>query len=477
MIYCIKQLKNRIRCFIISNMTAPPIEVTLSDDELQAFLNYSGPASEPPLNETRLKFLLRGQGVVSGIDEQALAAAVVEINAGRPVRDLLVAKGTPAKQGRDALMELHFEVSSKPQEDESGRINYREIGALVMARAGQLLAVKHKARGAVNGVTVTGKVLLMPKAEDIALTAGVNVEQLEEDEKIVFNAREDGVIKLENNILSVFPELDIDKDVDFNCGNIDFSGDVRIGRDVLPDFIVKAAGRIIIWGSAVACRLDSGQDIEVRAGIVGKGKGVVKSAGSIKAGFVENATLEALGDITVRSGIIGSSVKCNGMLKVDTRGGRIVESSVKAGRGIIVGNVGSRFSSATVLITGIIGDKETVWLEAKQKLEDKITEAQGIERRYGRSTLENKSLPPGFLEKCRKDLELWDTLKEEIRQIHEQVKEIEEEMFDYQAVIVIKEQLFPKVTLKIGRHELVSGREYQRATVRYSPEEDRLIIV
>ena len=457
-------------------MALNPIRVVISDDELKAFLSYDGGPSEPAMSETRLRYLLRGQGVVSGLIEDALASAVSEINTGNKMADFLIAQGTSPQKGENAAMDLCFEISTKPKEDEKGKLDYREIGVIIIVEKDQVLAIKKKAKQAVNGVTVTGKVLLMPDAEDIPLSAGLNVKKEETDDRVIYSAKERGAVKFENNVLSVYPVLDIENDVDFNCGNINFPGNVKIGRDILPDFSVKAEGKVSIWGSAVACRVEALMDVSIRAGIIGKSKGFVKSGASIKVGFIENACVEAETDVIVRSGIIGSTVHCNGFLRVEMRGGRIVESRIQAGHGIVVGNAGSRFSSATNLITGIVGAKEVIWLELKKELEEKMNEVRNLEKRYGRNTLENKSMPVGFMERCQQDFERWETLKTEIMFLHEKIKEIESEMYDYKAVIVIKEQLFPKVTLRIGKFEITTSREYHRVTIRYSPEDARMII-
>ncbi len=104
-----------------------------------------------------------------------------------------------------------------------------------------------------------------------------------------------------------------------------------------------------------------------------------------------------------------------------------------------------------------------------------MKEARDIERRYGRALLENRSIPRGMLEKAQKDIARWEELKEIILAISARLKATEEEMYDYSARIEIREELHPKVFLKIGRYELVTSREIRHMTVRYSPDENRLV--
>jgi uncharacterized protein (DUF342 family) len=113
------------------------------------------------------------------------------------------------------------------------------------------------------------------------------------------------------NGVSVDPVYSV-KNVDLHSGNISYMGAVHITGDVHADMTVKASGDIYVDGT------------------------------------VENATLEAGGDIVVKGGIIGSSelhtkqnekfhaaIKCNG-----TCTARFVQNThISAGKGIFIHDV------------------------------------------------------------------------------------------------------------------------------------------
>lgn len=452
-----------------------PFKVTISEDEYEARLTINPDVPGFKFNETKLKFYLKGQSIVYGIKEDVLARIVREYNEGQPVVDVLVAEGVRPAQGEAPAIQLNFEISTQPKVDESGHINYREMSRIVNAKAGQVLATKKKLKPAINGLTVTGRPVELPKITDIPLVAGANVDKSEDETYIIYKARLDGSLRFENNVLTVSAVLDIPGDVDFSIGNIHFEGDVKIGRDVLADFVVEAIGKISIWGSAIACKLIAREDVEIRGGMIGKNRGEIHSEKSITTNFVENARLFAGENITLKSGIIGSEAHCNGMFSVETKRSRIAESTVIAARGISCYNVGSPYSSNTRLVTGIHTEKEKEYLSTKGVMEEKLKEARDIERRYGRAMLESKNVPRGILEKAMKDIERWEALKEEIKEINNVLKVIEDMMYDYSAVIVVKEVLSPKVTLRIGKYESVTSREHYNVTVRFSPEEGKLV--
>ena len=452
--------------------------IDIAPDELSATLSAkAGFPDDVELNGRLLKIFCRSKGVVFGIKEEVLDAIAEAMKKGQLPKGIIIAEGTLPFAGEKPHIDYRFAFSKKPVEDEKGRVNYREIGTIVNVNKGQILASKKRLKPAVNGVTVTGKVTQYPRVEDIPLIPGANVRMEESEEEVTYISDAEGVLKFENHILSVLPVLEIAEDVDFNVGNIRFKGDVKVNRDVLPDFIIEAEGKITIWGSAVACRLQAGRDIDVRSGIIGKNKGEAVASGDISCTFAENATLNAKGNILVKNGIIGSVVNCDGTLTVPMSKSRVVGSTVKASAGMLLCNAGSRFDTATSLTTGIHPEKEHLYIEIRKKLDKKLDEAKTIEKRYGRSTLENRNFSSRMSPQIEADLKQWDVLKEMIRQIHDEMKKIEEEMYDYSAKIVIKESLFPRVHLKIGRLELTTSQEYYKATVQYDPDEERLIII
>ncbi len=452
--------------------------INIAPDELSATISaVPGHPPEKEINGRLLKIFCRSKGIVSGIKEDILEQFAIAVQNGESPQNVQFAEGTLPFAGEKPIINYFFEFSSKPAEDEHGHIDYREIKSIVNVTKGQLLASKKNLKPTVNGVTVTGKVTQYPKMEDIPLTAGVSVRVEELEQVKNYYADADGVLKFEHNTLSVMPILEIAEDVDFNIGNIRFNGDVKINRDVLPDFIVEAEGKITIFGSAVACKLQSNQSIDVRSGIIGKNKGEATARGDISCTFVENATLHAKGNITIKNGIIGSSVQCDGTLSVPMSKSRVVGSLIKASRGMILCNAGSRFDTATSLTTGIFPEKEQLYNQMKASLDQKLDEARIIEKRYGRSTLENRNFGQRLSPQIEADLNHWDSLKDEIRRIHMEMKGIEEQMYDYSAKIVVKESLFSRVHLKIGRFEMTTSQEYFKATVKYDSEKDQLVIV
>jgi len=451
------------------------IKVSISGDEYSAYMSLKYEPDEQ-LNLTDLGPLLKQNGVIFGIKKDILIQSLEKYKNGLNIENVLVAEGIYPFEGIKPNLELKFEISSQPKTDESGRIDYREISKIHNIKKGQQLAIFRKVKQPVDGITVTGKRTSFSKIEDIDLKIKGHIITDEQEDYIYYSAGVDGALTFEDNTLSLLPALEIPEDVDFNVGNVRFNGDIKVGRDVLPDFIVEAEGGISIWGSAIACYLKARDSVDVRAGIVGKNKGKVEAGEDIHAVFVENAQIKAWGDINIKNGIIGGEVDCGGTLKMELPRSRIVGSTIRAAKGIIAYNIGSRFDTSTNLTTGIILEKEAEYLKIKEHLEKKINTAKEIEKKYGRDVLKQKKFTMMTPPQLKSDASKWNLLREDIQVIYQRMRQAESEMYDHTAVIVVKETLFPRVTLKIGRYKMVTSEEHYKVTVKYSSEKDRLVI-
>jgi uncharacterized protein len=450
-------------------------KVTVSDDEYTAHVSV---AQDPlvKLSLTDLGPLLKDHGVVSGIKKEVLITVIDRYKRGETIENFLVAEGVRPFPGVKPEVEYKFNISSTPMEVEAGKIDYREFSKFISVVKGQLLAVKKKFKKPIDGMTVTGKPVQFQKFDDIQMLVGDSIIKEENEDSIFYKAGLDGVLTFTNNRLGVFPKLDIQEDVDFKVGNIHFKGNVKIGRDVLPDFIIEASGQISIGGSAIACKLKASGSIEVKEGIVGRNKGEVCSDENITASFVENSKLAAKSDIIIKHSIIGSNVKCGGTLKMEMPRSHIIGSTIQASKGLVLYTVGSRFDSSTSLITGIWPENEKHYLEVKGALDNKLNEAKDLETRYGRAILEKTIAPPTFAPKVREDIIRWEMLKNEIQVLFDKMKKAEEDMYDNNAVIMVMDKIYPRVALSIGKGKYVTSQEYNNVTFRYSEEEDKILV-
>ncbi|MGE5340878.1 MAG: DUF342 domain-containing protein [Candidatus Omnitrophota bacterium] len=451
------------------------VNVEISDDEYTAYISII-PEPGVPLLLNEFGPLLKSHGVVFGFKKETMISIVNKYKNGEGVDHVIIAEGIRRVPGVKPEIEYKFDTSFSPREIEPGKTDYREISKYRTVKKGQLLVVKKRFKKPIDGIKVTGDRDLTPQFEDIPVLTGAHIVKEEDNDYIRYSSELDGVLIFRNNELSVYPELKIAGNVDFNVGNIDFDGNVKIGRDVLPDFTIKSGGNISVMGSALACMLHAALSIEVKEGIVGKNKGEIHSGENLTAGYIENSIVHAESDINVRTGIIGSQVTCGGKLIMETLKSRVVGSTVQSVKGIVVHNAGSPFDNATTLITGILPEKEKAYLKIKNSLNEKIKEAKCLERKYGRAVLEKKFSPFVLPMQTRGDCSLWHFLKGEIQTLYDEMKQLESDMYDNNAEVEVREKLYARVRVRIGRGKLVTAHEFFNIKIKYCAEEDKLKI-
>ncbi|RME30368.1 MAG: DUF342 domain-containing protein, partial [Candidatus Zixiibacteriota bacterium] len=179
--------------------------------------------------------------VVYGIDEEAIRSALSNGTVNTPVR---VASGKKPQRGEDARFEYHFDTSLKhaPVVDDDGRVDYHNINAIQNTSAGEVLVTKVPPGEGQPGMDVFGNELPGLIGRDFPFKTGENVAVSDDGSQLV--AAKSGAVQFQSGKVSVVEVLVIRGDVDFNVGNIDCRGSVRVGGDIKAGFIVKVDGNL-----------------------------------------------------------------------------------------------------------------------------------------------------------------------------------------------------------------------------------------
>ena len=331
----------------------------LTEDNLCAhFTAIPGWASSPPSGREILG-LLSIRGVVHGLEEENCnrAAQAFQKPSTQPVH-FRVAQGRPPVHGRDGVLLFDVDCSPKPGKfNDDGSIDFRETNFGLNVPAGIQLARLRPATEGLSGSTLFGEEIPAHSGTQKELAAGPNVEIIEGDNELIFRSLIDGRVSNQKGLLQVFETLHFTADIGYQTGNVDFSGDVVIGGSVLPGFSIKAEGSIAIQGQVEAgAYLEAEGDIIVCGGIVGEETRVV-SDGAVTAKFIQDATVQAGGDLSVGSYIFNGQVRCTARVNVNQSSGRrsgsISGGQVVAARGIQASFAGSPNGTPTQLVIGI----------------------------------------------------------------------------------------------------------------------------
>lgn len=359
--------------------SASSLVLSISEDGLTAVVVDICPET----NRADILDRLRQHGIVVGISEPDIDSALASARtSGAPVRNIVVARGIPPTPPRRPV--LTFSFPHQPQigaVQEDGCIDFKERNLFPSVQRDALLAECTAFVPGVPGRTVQGDDIPAPLPTAVELVAADHVRKEEQDGLQRLYAEIDGGIRVQTIetrgpdgpvrrcTLAIQPVLQIPGDVCYETGNIDVHGNVHIRGSVARGFRVIATGDIAISGSVDAgSEVTSGGNITVRQGIVGE-KTRVNGSGAVAARFVQDARVEADGDLLAGSYIHGAQVRVGGRVRVEGRGGSgggIVGGETWAVLGIVSRNLGSERSATTRLTAGTDPDLFSQYERAAQ---------------------------------------------------------------------------------------------------------------
>ena len=187
------------------------LEVEISADNSEAYAVMIPPDGGKPLNEDDVVKALNENGVVTGIDSDAIRDMVTKNIYGIPVQ---VAKSIPPQNGENGYIEYKVDIKKEkgPTVNEDGTVNFYELGLIENVRKGQVLARIVPPTEGKDGQDVRGNVLKAKPGVPARLIKGKNTEVTEDKSTLV--ATVDGQVSLTNGKLNVYPVYEVRGNVD-----------------------------------------------------------------------------------------------------------------------------------------------------------------------------------------------------------------------------------------------------------------------
>lgn len=342
------------------------IVVSIKNNAMEAYLNLSEP-KEDTYSYDQIVEVLRNHNVIHGINQEAIVRMIKER---RYYIDVLVATGTPPKNGEHGFFEFFFEQasSSKPKILEDGSVDYYAMNRVIAVTVGDKLIEYHPAQPGVAGRDVTAKEIKATSGKDLPIIKGKGFT-LSEDRRI-YKAAITGKIDFKNDQLIISNILEIKGDVDLITGDIQFHGDVMIYGNVESGMRIEAGGSVIIRGHVEKSTIIAGKDIVFESGMQGAGKGLVISSGSIRGKFFEQVEMKAAKDISANA-IMNCSIEAGGSVTITGKRGAIIGGSTTAIESITASMIGNAAGVKTKLYAGVPQSNATEIKLIDQKIEQR----------------------------------------------------------------------------------------------------------
>jgi uncharacterized protein len=330
------------------------IALSLSEDKMSAYLQLIEADENTSYSVDELQEYLGSNGIKFGIDMETLQRFAYQPRS-YFAYNMKVAQGKPAVNGHDGSIHFLIDVDNEgsgPVKLEDGKVNYRETRSLNNVTKGQLIAERMPPGQGESGINVLGETILAKDGKEARFALGKNV--VTDPERNRLYAVIDGLVtKTDRNKINVFPVFEVNGDVDYRVGNIDFIGTVVIRGNVLTGFRVRAAGDIRVIGTVEGADLEADGSIEITSGIMAANKGRVKAGKSVKSSFVQDGNVEAAEDVIVSQSILQSQVRAGRSIICKGVKGLIVGGLMQAGEKIEVRTLGNTMSAPTAVEVGV----------------------------------------------------------------------------------------------------------------------------
>jgi uncharacterized protein (DUF342 family) len=306
---------------------------------------------ENSISPAELISLLNDFDISDSLDLEQLAVFCTAAANGEDPQDFLLATGRQPTTGKDGYFELFVDTGEDEielQEDEHGRVDFKNIQAFTNVEPEQLIGTIYPPEKGDPGKTITGLPIPSQMGHPARLSAGDGVEIRENGTKTY--ATKAGRVTFDKQVLAVTEEFVVTGDVDLKVGHINFNGFVDIKGDVLDDFNIKSSKGIKISGAVGACLLDSDGPITIGT-MAGMGLGMIRCRGDLTAGYLNQVTVECWGNVHVKNEIRNSIIKATGVISAPK--GLITGGQAISLEGIEAKTFGSKSGIKTYLTAGV----------------------------------------------------------------------------------------------------------------------------
>lgn len=328
------------------------LRIVVTPDRMRVYIRHIPGALFSGISREAIVELLHGLGVVSGLIDPGLNLFVSMQNSPTPLDCFVeIARGEPPRKGEDATVEFHVQPTSyeaRYDVADDGQIDYKQLNLIENCFVGQRVATVIPPGPGRPGSDVFGMVVPPISGSHVVLNPGRGIV-------VSANGREytsemEGRLVYEHNVLSVNGTLEITRDIDLSVGNVDFVGRVVVKGSLLDGFYINAKRGVEISGDMGAARITSEGDVKIAGGVKGKSVAAI-ACRDLNAHYIDDATVEATGDVLVTKEIMSSSVQAIGRVVVSN--GAIIGGVVCGFRGVEADTIGSDMGVSTRIVSGL----------------------------------------------------------------------------------------------------------------------------
>jgi len=436
------------------------ISVDISSDGLEARITLNLPAEELSMDKREKLVIeilntLKVTGVSYGITLENLRGAL------EPGKPIVIARGIPPINGKNSIVKMYEVTDPKPKIVENGSVNFYDLDLIHQVKAGDWLGERINPTQGVPGKSVFGTEIKPLAGEFLSLSYDRNsVEMVREEDKDVLYSLKTGAVHYIGDTIAVYDVLEINGDIDFNTGNIDFSGYVKIRGSVDENFTVKAEKDIEIMGEYGIGGVDTIESTEgsiyIRGGIAGQNRAKIICRKNLYVKYLSDVDVECGGSVYVGFYVRNSNIKAKQVI-VDSPRGQIVGGLVETDICVECADIGNRMETRTVIVVhGFNRNQMLLRLEElKNIIDENKKDLLKLKAAIEKSRDENSKNENGLMQKTLQAL----------RAVQENIRNFEREKLSImnfirtpgEGAVIVRRRIYPRVKLVIQNitHETI----------------------
>jgi len=463
------------------------IEIKVDDDEMSASAEITTALGGENLTAQAILTAAQNSGIKKGFIKEGLMS-LAQQSLKEPegvVIKCVIASGKTPINGKNARIKQLVQSAQdrilRPKEREDGSVDMRDLGDIICVRIGDPLAQVVPLTEGIQGFTVTGESLEPNPGETITINAGEGTVISPKNKNVLISTLVGSPRSIENG-MAIDEVYKINK-VDVTTGHIKFEGSVIIDGDVCEGMKVIAKGDITVGGFVESAQLESGGDITIVGGIIGKKQDIedlsnsnitmsvnIKAQGNVFAKYCQYSNIRC-NILRIENQLMHSIIHVNDKLWVgskDKADGKLIAGYINAINSVHAGTVGANAGgSTTITFNKKINDFKLQLLEVDEKLKveaDKIQELKVVINKL--KGLPKDKAQPDMLKKVVSTYQFHARNMGEI--LHEK-ENINTALQSYMTNVYIEatERVYQGVQLNVGKFNDRTKREYGPSKMIY----------
>ncbi|MFC1490573.1 flagellar assembly protein A [Candidatus Latescibacterota bacterium] len=455
----------------LSVQIMPFFEIEISEDKYEGYATVNKPLNEGDIVSGDLKKFIAEKGIAYGVLEEEIENIFKQNTFDKRVT---IARGKKVVNGKDGNIIYYFDTEIKPKMDDKGNIDYKELNIIQNVHEGAKLAEVTPPVPGIKGVNVLNEIISPQDGVQPPLPIGKNTTPDTGNPNVLLSEIE-GSVKLKGTAVDVEQVITIRENVDFSTGNIDFIGPVIVNGDVKSGFEVKSLDDVQVNGVVEDAVIESGGNVLLKTGFIGRGHGKITAQGDVTAKFCENQTIYAKGSIHISEFAMHSNIQTKGTLTITEKNGLIVGGETYAVKGIIVKTAGNDNYTPTALFAGVDLEFNQELDSAKESLAVIIENQKKIDLVLHKSTrmkLVKKTLSEEMINMLNKVKIIKDEKEIEKKKTVIEIEKLKSKIDEFkEAKVEILGDVYPETTITIYDTHLKINETAKSKYFKYGEEE------